>query len=179
MNDPEASRRLDVARILSPTCDCAEHVRVRLAVGESGQVDVLCRPKEPTLSGFAFAIEVKSYTQIGDRELGPWLKQAADYVGARPENNWQPIAASFVWLVGINLDPRQDEQCRMAGMFQLAQHFRVGKACDFGRGLVLVFGPSAEIYHDGTWSPRAATLLAAKRVLAGRRQSLRARESNS
>lgn len=175
MNDPEAPRRLDVIKILSLTCDCTEHVGVQLAAGESGQVDVLCRPREPTLSTFPFAIEVKSYTQVGDRELGPWLKQAADYVGGRPDNNWQPIAASFVWLVGITLNPRQDEQYRMAGMFQLAQHFRVGRACDFGRGLVLVFGPSAEIYRLGCWSPRAATLLAAKRVLAGRRQSLKAR----
>lgn len=172
MNDPEVWRRREVMELMSPICECAEHAGVTLAGGGRGQIDVLCRPKAPLLTGFSLAIEIKSHSQIGDRELGPWLKQATDYVGAIPENGWPPIAASFVWMLGMQLRPSKDEQLRMAGMLQLAQHFRVGRAYGTNSEFILVFGPSADIFRRGNWTPKAAELLGAKRVMAGQRKTM-------
>ena len=175
MNDPEAKRRQEVIVRMSPVCECAEHVIVK-RVGRpdemvDGCVDVLCRPMEPSLAVYTIAIEVKSHGLVGDGQLGPWLKQASDYVGAEPANRWPPVAASFVWLVGVPLHPSKEEQLRMDGMIQLGQHFRVGRAYEGHAGLTLVFGPSAEIYREKRgWSTRAGELLKAKRVSAGMRK---------
>jgi hypothetical protein len=169
MNDPEFWVRKQVVRLMPTACECEEHAAVKLKIGGRGQVDVLCRPRVLNLAAFTFAVEVKSHSQVGDRQLGPWLKQAFDYVAAAPDNGWAPVAASFVWLVGMELHLDEDEQLRMNGMLQLAQHFRVGKAHQTNAGLTLVFGPSAEVFREkrGGWTTNAAELFGAKRVSGG------------
>jgi hypothetical protein len=172
MNDPEVMRRHEAMAHMSEFCDCIEHATATRLNGASAQIDVLCRPHVESLSCFTLAIEVKAHQLVGDRQLGPWLKQASDYVGAIPQNGWPRLAASFVWLVGMTLHPSDQERLRMDGMLQLAQHFRVGRAYETHSGLTLVFGPSADIFLEkrGGWTNKAAQLLGAKRVSGGMRK---------
>jgi hypothetical protein len=172
MNDPEFALRRFAISELENCCECQELAPIEFKGGGAGEVDVVCRPKEQALARFAFAVEIKAHIQIGDGQLGPWLKQASDYVGARPLNGWPVIAAAFVWFGDIPLHPDPEERQRMAGMLQLAQHYRVGRAHQTLAGLTLVFGPSAEIYRAGNWTKRAEPLLAAKRVQGGQRKPM-------
>jgi hypothetical protein len=173
MSDPEKPIRRQVVDLLDANCECLEEARVHLKWGAVGRTDVLCRPRAPDFSHLSFAVEVKSCPKVGDQQLAGWIKQAADYVGASPVNGWPAIAATFVWLFDMPLDPRPDEQLRMAGMLQLAQYFRVGSARRAKYGLSLVFGPSADVYKGKWgWAPRALELLQARRTLAGTRQKL-------
>ncbi|HEY5302375.1 MAG TPA: hypothetical protein VIJ55_17030 [Acetobacteraceae bacterium] len=174
MNDPERGIRSVVMARLGVPCHCTEHAPIHRLTGELACVDVLCRPRDATLYQMSFAIEVKSHSVIGDRELGPWIKQSADYVGAMPENGWPRVVACFVWLIGLELDTNPDERLRMDGMVQLGQHFRVGRAHDNKASrLTLTFGPSADVYRERTgWTPKAPELLNARRISGGMRKTL-------
>jgi hypothetical protein len=171
MSDPEHFRREEAIAALAEFCDCQGLAPVVRANGAVAEVDVLCRPKAEELRQYSFVIEVKSHQQVGDRELGPWIKQTSDYVGSTPDNGWPQVVAGFVWLAGLNLHPHPDEQMRMAGMIQLAQHFRVGRAYVDRGALVLAFGPSANVYRGG-WTARATVLFGSKRVVGGTRKKL-------
>jgi len=170
--DLEAPLRREVCQILEPACECIELAPVALACGHRGQIDVLASPREPALNPYTIAIEVKVCDVVTDRDLGRWIKQAADYVDAIPRNRWPRIAATFIWLAGKQFDCHEEEQLRMQGMIQLAQHFRVGTARTDGRGLLLLFGPSAYVFCRGTWAPKASELLSASRISAGTRRRL-------
>ena len=174
MNDPEAARRREVIVRMSEFCECAERAPAVRVNEASAEIDVLCRPRDESMSCFTLAIEIKAHTRVGDRELGRWIKQASDYVGATPRNGWPSVAASFVWLVGVDLHPSVEEQLRMDGMLQLAQHFRVGHARETPVGLTLLFGPSKCLYRrkrEG-WTPRSLEWLGAKRISGGTRKPL-------
>jgi hypothetical protein len=164
---------------LAAAAECLSEPVVIDRIGRHIRPDILCRPLDENLRQFTIAIEVKSYSEAGDDKIGPWIKQAHDYVGASPENGWPNIVASFIWLVGVKL--RADEEERIGAMLQLAQHFRVGHAWERPprQVLMLTFGPSADIYREATagwsggWTPKAAELLGAKRVFAGTRARLK------
>lgn len=173
--DPERPIREDVMRRLKGMFDCRPEARVRHLLHGDMRADVLCRPVDPDLNDLTLVIEVKSYGVAGDREIGHWIKQTADYVRAAPSDiNWPPVAAGFLWLIGMDL--KAHERDRIAGMIQLAQHFRVGCAhsSTCGERLMLTFGPSAHIYHEGRggWLPRARQLLNASRINAGTKKKL-------
>jgi len=173
--DNEQPIREEVMRRLAVVCDCRPEARVHHPVHGDMCVDVLCRPFDSALNDLTLAIEVKHYSRAGDREIGHWIKQTADYVRAKPVDvEWPPIAAGFIWLIGVELNTHETE--RIAGMIQLAQHFRVGHAHHSFRGdrLMLTFGPSADVYHEGRggWLPRAPTLLKASRITGGTRKKL-------
>src|SRR5690242_6602134 len=121
MDDQEYAWRRQAIVRMSASCICAEEVPVKRGSVGRGRIDVLCKPKLQDLAKLTLAIEVKAHRVVGDRQLGPWLKQAADYVGAEPENGWPPIVAAFIWLVGVQLNSDSNEQLRMDGMVQLAQ----------------------------------------------------------
>ena len=76
MDDQEyAWRRQAIAR-MSASCICAEEVPVKRGSVGRGRIDVLCKPKLQDLAKLTLAIEVKAHRVVGDRQLGPWLKQA-------------------------------------------------------------------------------------------------------
>jgi len=152
-----------------------EIVPVTLLNGQRAEVDILYHPNVDHLKDLSVAIEIKACFLIEDGALGPWIKQTADYVGASPINGKPTIVAGFVWLADAELTSSSQEKERINGMFQLAQHFRVGHASIVGRcGLCMVFGPSAEVFREskGGWLPRARQLLLAKRQSGGTRKSL-------
>jgi hypothetical protein len=164
---------------LAPAAECLSEPTVVDRDGRHIRPDILCRPLDDRLREFSIAIEVKSYSVAGDDKIGPWIKQAHDYVGAFPSNGWPVIAAGFLWLVGVNYKAGEEE--RISAMLQLAQHFRVGRAWERPprQVFMLTFGPSADIYREATgawvggWTPKAAELLGASRVFAGTRARLR------
>jgi hypothetical protein len=174
VSDPERELRREAMVMLEPWFLCQEPAAVKILAGFSGEIDILCRPRLDTLHHFSLAIEIKNTEDANAAVLAPWIKQAADYVYANPENGWPTVAASFLWLVGPKLRDDEYGKTRALAMFQLAQHFRVGHIQkDIKIGLRFTFGPSAEIFRErrGGWTPKARELLAAKRVSAGSRRS--------
>jgi hypothetical protein len=173
MADIEAPRRAQAIARLAPWCECIPLVPVLCRDDNRGEVDVLCRPKEVNLSDFTLALEIKTYPLVGDKQMGKWIKQASDYVGARPDNDWPRISSAFLWLVGMEIDKTERERVSMSGMLQLGQYFRVGSAREFKGCLELVFGPSAMIFTEKRgWTPRAGELLNALRQSGGVRRRL-------
>lgn len=179
MTDPEAPFRIRALEKLCPYLECIELAGGRRQDGSRAQFDILARPRAESLTDISVVFEVKAWPSVSDDKFGPWIKQAADYVHARPDNGWPDVAAAFLWLVGVEMDERSEDRSRMLGMIQLAQHFRVGLARHFERtGLDLTFGISACLFSErrGGWTPRAGTLLRARRVSGGQRLPLAARD---
>ena len=182
MSDLERELRQIAIERLTKYCECEELAPVKLLGDERGEVDILGRPKVDGLTDLCVAFEIKALVLISDGRLGPWIKQAADYVGSSPANGWPKVVAGFVWLADAELTEHAETRTRIDGMFQLAQHFRVGHASIVGRkGLCMVFGPSASVFQEsrGGWLPRAKTLLLARRQSGGTRRPIRSMLSNS
>jgi hypothetical protein len=173
--DLEQPIREEVMRRFANSCECRAEARVRDTRHGDLRVDVLCRPRDAALHDLTVAIEVKVCRIAGDGTIGRWIKQASDYVHAVPiDCDWPPVAAAFMWLIGVQL--QESERERIAGMVMLAQHFRVGHAHHSIRGerVMLTFGPSADVYHEGRgdWLPLAPTLLKGSRINGGTRKKL-------
>jgi len=173
MNDPEAPLRISAMRRLSEWFACEQQVPVVRTTGLSGYLDIAARPRAEELAHFVLALELKAWPEVSDNMLGAWIKQAADYVGAKISGSGgAAVTASLLWMVDVKCHEREPDKSRMDGMLQLAQYFRVGLVNEDGRGrLQMLFWPSQRFFDERKgWLPNATTLLNAKRVDGGLRR---------
>ncbi len=173
MNDPEASLRSRAKLLLAEHCETIEEAPVDLRYGTAGKVDVLARPHELGLHHLSLAFEMKVARCFSDGVAGKWLKQASDYVQARPSNGWPVVAAAFFWRVDMPNEIEWRAAERVLGILHAAAHFRVGSAILGERGgLDLFLGPHHILREGRGWNPRAAEWLLAKRQDAGLRRPI-------
>lgn len=127
--DPERALRESVVEQLSLWGDAQGEASVSRLNGRAGSVDVLFRPHDERLNDLTLAVELKLPDKEEKLPWAYWIKQAADYVGASPNNGWPPIAASFLWLMGLPEPSDPEKIWTQRGMFRVAAQFRVGVVC--------------------------------------------------
>ncbi len=143
--DPEKQTRKELIAKLGGSFDCIEEAWLSTERGEI-RCDVLARPSHPDFQQYLFAFECKIPTK--EWHYSNWartLKQAIDYVGAKPIKNSISlgvpdglVTCAFVFPApegrssnGI-WEPseyvRDGFESEIAGMFHLALMFRCGRA---------------------------------------------------
>lgn len=175
-SDAEAELRDRTIGRLRPWFDVREEVRVQMAGGAIGRIDVLAIPLDIRFRRFGLAIEVKRRLHVTS-DLAKRIKQAADYVGATvlDEADAPPIVMAFIDLIGLPFE-REDDRHIFAGSMQVAHQFRVGGLRERDDGWVHLFCGPDSIWREkrfGTaqdhWAGRAIERLTNTRQKAGRR----------
>ena len=176
--DVERPIRVAAMQALAPWFIVEQEVPVRMRDGNAGVVDLMAVPRDIRFGAFAFAIEVKARQSIMDPGFAAWVKQASDYVGARPlRDASRPITLAFLWLVGMS-PPQGNAIVEMRAMLNLAHHFRVGSIVEDDRkGIVVRMGFEDLLRSAGwfgsadPWGVQALTRIRAKRQSGGVRRA--------
>lgn len=141
--DIEKERRAELIAGLGEHFACYEHVRLRHPIFQrfTLECDVLAVPRDAAWRGLTFAFEVKLPEAKMLLQPKFWtraIKQASDYVYSEvvaPSHsglNGRRVSAAFLFpgpaelvLNAGLLGPTRDE---LRGVFEVANHFRVGRA---------------------------------------------------